>query len=126
MTINRKTRQRPTPIEDPAYVQPPIDPYDDAGQLDDWDGEQWAALTRPLCEEQEYEEYPENWTEISRRLREERDWECELCGRSFADRPERLHVHHKNGRKSDNRGSNLAVLCEDCHAKQPGHFTFTR
>lgn len=124
MTINRKNRTRATPAEDPAHEYPRPDPYDSSEQLDDWDGEQWAALTRPLSEEEEDEEYPENWMEISRQQREEMGWQCELCGRSYADRPERLHVHHKNGRKSDNSQNNLAVLCEDCHARQPGHFPF--
>jgi len=111
--------------EDPDHEPPRADSYDDAVTQDDRDGEQWAVLFRRACDgDEQQDEYPENWPQFSRRLREEMDWQCELCGRSFADSPERLHVHHKNGRKSDNGRSNLQVLCADCHAKQPGHFPF--
>ena len=32
-----------------------------------------------------------------------------------------LHVHHKSGLKTDNKDSNLMVLCELCHSEQLQH-----
>lgn len=66
-------------------------------------------------------QYVSNWDEISRRVRENARWICDGCGKDFTDSKQRLHVHHKNLNKSDNRNENLQVLCEDCHAKyHPG------
>ena len=28
-----------------------------------------------------------------------------------------MHVHHKNGKKADNKEANLQCLCIDCHSK---------
>src|SRR5690348_12500442 len=113
----KKKSSHVSAIEDPEHLPQPRDNYDDATQFDDWDGEQWAELSRRSVDEDD--QYPEDWPVLSRRLREEMDWQCELCGRSFRDRPDRLHVHHRSGVKSDNSRSNLQVLCADCHAQQP-------
>lgn len=66
--------------------------------------------------------YSPDWSTISSRAREEADWKCERCGKEF-DKQRRflLHVHHKNGLRNDNSSENLAVLCADCHAKEPAH-----
>lgn len=66
-------------------------------------------------------DYPDNWKEISFRVRKERGWLCEECGNNFANNIRELHVHHINGVKSDCCDTNLKVLCSRCHAKQPRH-----
>lgn len=65
--------------------------------------------------------YPENWDAMSRRIREEANWMCQDCGRSFVNDKSKLHVHHKNGVPGDVNRSNLEVVCNDCHAKKFAH-----
>ena len=42
------------------------------------------------------------------------------CHKNFATRKARLHTHHINGRKDDNRRENLKVVCDVYHSKK-GH-----
>ena len=65
--------------------------------------------------------YPEDWAEISRRLKKKYNYTCQECGRNFSDCKFWLHVHHKNGLKNDCRESNLEVLCYDCHQAKHNH-----
>ncbi len=65
--------------------------------------------------------YPEDWSEISRRLKKKYNYTCQECGRNFSDFKFWLHVHHKNGLKWDCRESNLEVLCYDCHQAKHNH-----
>jgi len=65
--------------------------------------------------------YPDNWEAVSRRIREEADWICNDCGKSFANDRAKLHVHHKNGVPGDISRSNLEVVCATCHAKKFAH-----
>jgi hypothetical protein len=67
--------------------------------------------------------YTDDFSKISRRIREQVDWRCEGCRHSFAAEGFRrfLHVHHRNGNKRDNSPENLEVLCIICHAEQPRH-----
>lgn len=64
--------------------------------------------------------YPPNWAIISRLLRIEADYICSDCRRKFSD-TRNLHVHHRNGIKSDCSRANLEVLCADCHQKRHSH-----
>ncbi|MBW8190303.1 HNH endonuclease [Neiella marina] len=65
--------------------------------------------------------YTEDWAKISAHLRVEKDFTCEQCNVNLRSERFLCHVHHVNGVKSDNRHSNLEVLCADCHSKQPSH-----
>lgn len=40
---------------------------------------------------------------------------CELCHAHQVELDRPLHVHHRNGLRSDNAMENLAALCETCH-----------
>ena len=64
--------------------------------------------------------YTEDWEEISRQTKRSRKFTCEECGEYFPN-GKGLHVHHRNTIKSDNRPSNLQVLCPDCHQKMHNH-----
>ncbi|AUZ06098.1 MULTISPECIES: HNH endonuclease [Vitreoscilla] len=65
--------------------------------------------------------YHKNWAEISLKVRERMNWQCEECDGDFRHNKRQLHVHHVNGLKYDNSSKNLRALCHDCHAKQPYH-----
>lgn len=68
-------------------------------------------------------QYPQKWAEISTAYRESVKWRCEKCGLDFSATGKRdlLHVHHKNGVKSDVSPGNLIALCATCHKEEPQH-----
>jgi len=67
--------------------------------------------------------YAENWDRMSRLIREQAGWECELCGSEAGNSHPKtgseviLTVHHINGDPTDNRRLNLLALCQRCHNK---------
>jgi len=70
----------------------------------------------------DYSEYPDNWHEISKRIRFERAGnKCEWCGaKNRMPHPVTgsmvvLTVAHLNHEKHDVRDENLAALCQRCH-----------
>ena len=60
------------------------------------------------------------WQDLSRWMREEKQWKCEKCCIDLKDRQQDLHVHHIFGR-GFNSPQHLMVLCRGCHVEQPGH-----
>jgi hypothetical protein len=65
--------------------------------------------------------YSDDWSEISARLRMQKNYTCEKCGVNLEEHKRLLQVHHINGVKRDNQQSNLKVLCAACHKLQPNH-----
>lgn len=70
----------------------------------------------------DYSEYPENWHDISRRIRFERaGGRCESCGAENGEpHPATgsivvLTVAHLNHKILDCRDENLKALCQKCH-----------
>ncbi len=66
-------------------------------------------------------EYPSNWSEIAKKVKERAGWKCEICGHPHD--PENgycLTVHHLNRIKSDLSKDNLICLCQRCHLRLHG------
>jgi len=70
---------------------------------------------------QEDEGYTADWTQVAARYKAERNFQCESCRVDLTNQKNLLHVHHRNGVKSDNTASNLQALCVACHREQPHH-----
>jgi 5-methylcytosine-specific restriction endonuclease McrA len=68
-------------------------------------------------------DYTANWQALSLRHREASGWRCSSCGVDLSPPWLRhlLHVHHKNGNRSDNSPQNLEPLCIVCHSQTPYH-----
>lgn len=60
--------------------------------------------------------YPENWTEIANRVKDEAGWKCIRCGHPH-DRESGhvLTVHHLDLNPANCRWWNLTALCQRCH-----------
>lgn len=66
-------------------------------------------------------DYTDDWTEVSNKYRQLVNWRCEACGKDCSKNHGDLHVHHKDGIKSNNQVYNLEALCTECHAKEHPH-----
>jgi hypothetical protein len=68
-------------------------------------------------------QYPPDWSEISRRVRERSHWTCQKCELSFREPRTRnwLHVHHRDGNRANSALGNLQALCIGCHGEEFGH-----
>lgn len=61
-------------------------------------------------------EYPDDWPEIAKAVKDEADWKCVRCG--AAHHPPSsycLTVHHFDGDKANCERWNLMPLCQRCH-----------
>lgn len=66
-------------------------------------------------------QYTNDWAVVSKKVRQQYNYQCQHCGLDLQEHKQLLHVHHINGVKSDNSAGNLTPLCCDCHRKQPDH-----
>lgn len=67
-------------------------------------------------------DYTDDWQLVSADVKRRRGYMCSACYRTLRGSDSKyLHVHHKNGIKSDNSDGNLEVLCIGCHADEPMH-----
>lgn len=65
--------------------------------------------------------YTPDFSSTSKTIRQQHGYKCDACGLGLTQHPQFLHVHHRNADKSDNRITNLTVLCIGCHAEEPMH-----
>ena len=64
------------------------------------------------------QDYPSNWPEIAKAIKDKADWHCENCYHPH-DTPNgyMLTVHHLDGNKANSRYENLVALCQRCHLR---------
>lgn len=63
-------------------------------------------------------EYPPDWTERAREIKEAAGWKCERCSATHdLANNKMMTVHHLDGRKDNCEDYNLACLCRACHLK---------
>ena len=61
-------------------------------------------------------DYPQDWDDISRRIKDAAGWKCERCKHDHD--PQSGHIlttHHLDGNKANCEDWNLAALCQRCH-----------
>jgi 5-methylcytosine-specific restriction endonuclease McrA len=72
---------------------------------------------------QNFWDLPPDW-EWRRRMVINRDKVCKECGRKMDNSKVPFHIHHaipKSLPEGNHALTNLALLCEICHSKKPGH-----
>jgi hypothetical protein len=63
-------------------------------------------------------QYPRNWNEIAKQVKEEADWRCVRCGHPHEPATgHTLTVHHLTGQKDQCAWWNIPALCQRCHLK---------
>lgn len=67
------------------------------------------------------EKYAPDHAEIAAKYKESVQYRCQSCGVDCSKNRGCLHMHHVNGVGSDNKRSNLRILCVACHMEQPCH-----
>lgn len=62
--------------------------------------------------------FSKDWNDIKTKKLEDSNYTCERCGLHISDPFDQqyIQVHHKNGRREDNKPYNLQCLCLRCHA----------
>ena len=60
--------------------------------------------------------YPPDWTTIASRIKQAKEWTCEVCGiKQGENLQNNITVHHLDHNTFNNDPSNLKVLCQICH-----------
>ncbi|MGL4672298.1 HNH endonuclease [Cetobacterium sp.] len=74
-----------------------------------------TSLDQPL------NEYSKDWNNISYSYKKSKRFICQDCKKDCSKDTAELHVHHVDGVKSNNKASNLEVVCVKCHSQKPMH-----
>ncbi len=72
-------------------------------------------------------EYPENWNEIAKKVKEEAEWKCVRCDHSndfFSGHV--LTVHHLDLNPANCAWWNIPPLCQRCHLRIQGKVVMER
>lgn len=70
-------------------------------------------------------DYPEDWKEISKRIRMRDNLTCRKCKVRLDERSDLRHVYYKNGDKSNLQPSNRVSRCILCHQDEHSHLPVT-
>ncbi len=63
-------------------------------------------------------DYPQNWPDIARKIKDQADWRCEHCHHPHdPDTGYCLTVHHLDMDKLNCDYGNLVALCQRCHLR---------
>lgn len=61
-------------------------------------------------------EYPPDWKEVAKAVKDEHDWKCIRCGHDHEPQAGyTLTIHHADMNPANNRWHNLLCLCQRCH-----------
>jgi 5-methylcytosine-specific restriction endonuclease McrA len=64
------------------------------------------------------DDYPANWPDIAREIKQAAGWRCEHCGHAHhVESGHVLTVHHLDMVKSNCDQTNLVALCQRCHLR---------
>ena len=66
-------------------------------------------------------EYSPEFARIASEIKRAKGFRCDKCRIDLSGYRRFLHAHHKNGLKSDNRETNIAILCIEDHANETYH-----
>jgi len=72
------------------------------------------------------QEYQPNQEDLSRQYRKAVDYRCQICRVHCDTEQHLLQLHHRDGDPSHNAHHNLAILCVECHMRQPYHSQMQR
>jgi hypothetical protein len=72
-------------------------------------------------------EYPDNWKEIAKAVKDTAEWKCVRCGREHNPKEGYcLTVHHLDGHKDNCAWWNIPALCQRCHLHIQGKVVMER
>ncbi len=72
-------------------------------------------------------DYPPDWPDIARRIKDAAGWRCVRCGHPHDPVFHyTLTVHHLDMDKANCEDWNLAALCQRCHLSVQGRVDFTQ
>jgi len=70
----------------------------------------------------DFPDYPDNWEEISRKVKKRDKWTCQTCGR-LSNKVDHFEAHHIKSLRNEGTSElkNLITLCDWCHGQIHPH-----